>query len=74
MTRLSCPSCRLRFTRAATATVTTCPDCGRDLEAVESAEAMLGFRLFTIVDPGPALPMAVEAALPIDDPVRLDPT
>jgi hypothetical protein len=74
MTRLSCPSCRLRFTRAATATLTTCPGCGRDLEAVGSAEAMLGFRLFTVADPRPALPMAVEAALPIDDDLRPDPT
>ena len=67
MTRLSCPSCRLRFTAAATATTTTCPDCGRHLEAVTSAEDTLGFRLFTPLDPRPELPMAAEAALPIDD-------
>jgi hypothetical protein len=67
MTRLSCPSCRLRFAAAATATITTCPDCGQDLEAVISAEDTLGFRLFTPLDPQPELPMAVEAALPIDD-------
>jgi hypothetical protein len=67
MTRLSCPSCRLRFTAAATATITTCPDCGRHLQAVISAEHTLGFRLFTPMDPQPELPMAVEAALPIHD-------
>ena len=67
MTRLSCPSCRLRFAAAASATVTTCPACGRRLEAVISAEDTLGFRLFTPLDPQPELPMAVEAALPIHD-------
>ena len=65
MTRLSCPSCRLRFSRAATATLTTCPECGQDLEAVDSAEATLGFGLFAPTDPPPAVPLAVEAALPI---------
>jgi hypothetical protein len=67
MTRLSCPGCRLRFTAAATATITTCPDCGRHLHPVIRAEDTLGFRLFTKVDPQPALPAAVEAALPIHD-------
>ena len=67
MTRMSCPSCRLRFTAAATATITTCPDCGRHLEPVISAEDTLGFRLFTPLDPQPEMPMAVEAALPVHD-------
>lgn len=66
MTRLSCPSCRLRFTAAATATITTCPECDRPLEAVISAADALGFRLFTPLDPQPKLPMAVAAALPTD--------
>jgi hypothetical protein len=65
MTRLSCPSCRLRFNTVAAATLTTCPDCGRDLDAVTSAQAILGYRLFEPGDPRP-LPIAVEAALPID--------
>ena len=67
MTRLSCPSCRLRFTAAAAATITTCPDCGRHLQAVSSSADTLGFRLFTPLDPQRELPMAVEAALPIPD-------
>jgi hypothetical protein len=67
MTRLSCPSCRLRFSAAAAATITTCPACGRHLEPVISAEDTLGFRLFTAADPQPELPMAVEAALPVHD-------
>jgi hypothetical protein len=67
MTRMSCPSCRLRFSTAATATLTTCPECDRDLEAVGSAGATLGYRLFTPLDPQPALPMAVEVELPSPD-------
>ena len=73
MTRLSCPSCQLRFSTALTATQTTCPECGRPLEAVSSAEGTLGLRLFSGPDLRPALPMAVEAALPVDD-VRPDGT
>ena len=65
MTRLSCPSCRLRFTGAATATITTCPDCGRHLEAAISAADTLGYRLFAPLDPQPELPLADEAARPI---------
>jgi hypothetical protein len=65
MTRLLCPSCRLRFTAPATATLTTCPDCRRPLDAAGSAEATLGYRLFAPADPQPALPMAVEAALSV---------
>jgi hypothetical protein len=65
MTRLSCPSCRLRFSSAATATLSTCPECGQHLDAVGSAEATLGFRLFAPTDPRPALPMASQAAVPI---------
>jgi hypothetical protein len=68
MTRLSCPSCRLRFTAAVAANLTTCPECGRDVQAVDSASSMLGYRLFEATDPEPALPMAIEAALPLDGP------
>jgi predicted nucleic acid-binding Zn-ribbon protein len=65
MTRLSCPDCRLRFGKAATAILTTCPECGRHLESVGSAEPTLGLRLFAPADPPPALPIAVAAAVPI---------
>ncbi|MEA2385626.1 MAG: hypothetical protein QOH72_5597 [Solirubrobacteraceae bacterium] len=67
MTRVSCPSCRLRFTSAAAAILTTCPACGSELQAVTSATAVLGYRLFEPFEPESALPMAVEVALPIDD-------
>jgi hypothetical protein len=64
MTRLTCPSCRLRFTTTATATLATCPECARPLEAVSTA-ATLGHRLFGPADPPAALPMAAEAVLPV---------
>jgi predicted nucleic acid-binding Zn-ribbon protein len=68
MTRVSCPSCRLRFGAAATAILSSCPECGRHLEAVTSAEETLGFSLYAPMDARPVLPMAAEAALPIDGP------
>jgi predicted component of type VI protein secretion system len=68
MTRLSCPSCRLRFSAAAASTFTTCPECGRELQAVASAEALVGYRRFDMVGPESALPMAVEVALPVPGP------
>jgi hypothetical protein len=71
MTRLTCPSCRLRFGAAAAAILSSCPECGRSLEAVDSSAATLGLRLFAATDPSVPLPVAVEAALPRDD-VRRD--
>jgi hypothetical protein len=67
MTRTTCPSCRLRFGAAAAATLYSCPECGRSLEAVASPAAALGFRLFVAADPYAPLPITVEAALPRDD-------
>jgi hypothetical protein len=66
MTRLCCPSCRLRFTTAAAATLTNCPECDCPPEAVDVA-ATLGYRLFVAADPPRALPMAAEATLPDPD-------
>jgi predicted nucleic acid-binding Zn-ribbon protein len=66
MTRVCCSNCRLRFTSAAAAILTTCPDCGAELEAVASAEALLGYRLFEPFDSDPALPIAVE--MEMEDP------
>ncbi|MEA2268713.1 MAG: hypothetical protein QOC64_1323 [Solirubrobacteraceae bacterium] len=71
MTRVCCQACRLRFGSASAAFHETCPRCGEPLEPVATAEQVLGFRLFNIVDALPALPMAAEAALPVDPP-RLD--
>ena len=64
MTRLSCPTCRLRFPAAASPP-STCPECGRHLQPVPSAEAALGYRLFVATDEPTAPPIAAEMALPI---------
>ena len=65
MTRLICPSCQLRFASVPAATLTNCPCCAGDLQAVASAEASLGFRLAEVVDSPAALPVAAAIALPI---------
>jgi hypothetical protein len=67
MTRVTCPSCRLRFGAADAVTLSSCPECGRSLEAVGSPAATLGLRLFAAADPHPPLPIAAEAALFHDD-------
>ena len=70
MTRVCCPSCRLRLTPAAAAILAICPECRRGLRAVASSEALVGYRLFHPSDARLAMPAAAEMALPID----FDPT
>ena len=72
MTRLICPSCRLRFASEPAATLTSCPSCAGDLQAVGSAEASLGSRLYTVVDPPAALPVAVAIAIALPTPMPAD--
>jgi hypothetical protein len=64
MTRFCCPSCRIRFAGAATASLETCPQCDGELAPVISAVETIGYRLFDAADAPHELPMAVEAALP----------
>jgi hypothetical protein len=61
MTRVCCPSCQLRFTPAAAAFLTTCPECGDPLEAASTAQDAIGFRLFVPEDQ-PALPPAAHGS------------
>jgi hypothetical protein len=68
MTHVSCPSCRLRFTPVTAARLSACPACDRPLEAVASAERVLGFRLVIEDDNLEAWPTAVAVALPIPGP------
>jgi len=65
MTRLTCPSCRLRFPSASAPALTTCPCCAGDLRAAASAGATLGFRLFEGEDLPVELPLAAEVAVPL---------
>jgi hypothetical protein len=68
MTRFCCPSCRLRFAGAATASLEACPRCDGALALAVSAEETLGYRLFAASDAPPVLPMAVEAAIQLPGP------
>lgn len=65
MTHVCCPSCRLRFTRAAAAYIVACPECGGPPQPVPSAQRALGFRLFIDHDRLDALPHAIAVAMPI---------
>jgi hypothetical protein len=67
MTRISCRACRLRFTGAAAAHLTACPECGEPLQALAGPEGALGFRLFRLEDAPHPLPEAVAVSLPIPD-------
>ena len=46
MTHVCCPSCRLRFTRAAAARLIACPECAGAVEPLSTRQA-LGFRLLS---------------------------
>jgi hypothetical protein len=65
MTHLCCPSCRLRFDRAAAAQLTTCPECSRRLIMLEDRSSLMGFRLFDPLDNPHVLPEAIAVAIPI---------
>ncbi len=64
MTHVCCPSCRLRFTRAAAAHLMACPQCGEPPQPVPTAQRALGFRL-VIDDDGSDAPHAIAVAMPI---------
>ena len=50
MTRACCPSCRLRFTRAASAHLTICPECGAPLQTGLAAHDSMGYQLHDVRD------------------------
>ena len=67
MTQVCCPSCRLRFTRAAAAYLVACPECGRPPHPAPNAERVVGFRLASDdcdYDDSDVVPVAVAVALP----------
>lgn len=65
MTQVCCPSCRLRFTRAAASYLEACPACGEPPQPVRSAADVLGFRLVSDRDGAGSLPDALAVSLPI---------
>jgi predicted nucleic acid-binding Zn-ribbon protein len=68
MTHACCPTCRLRFDRAAAAYLMACPQCGGNLDQVSGARHTLGFRLFGHDDLADALPDAIAVAMRESDP------
>lgn len=65
MTQVCCPSCRLRFTRAAAAHLVACPTCGEPPQPVLSAERLVGFRLVSEPDRWDDMPAALAVSLPV---------
>lgn len=65
-----CPSCRLRFSPAATMYLETCPECGQPTQPASSLQAVVGFRL-TRLEALPEAPGSAAAAVSITIP---DPT
>jgi hypothetical protein len=70
MTHVGCPTCRVRFTQAAAAYLSDCPECGRPLQSVANAEGVLGFRIYIPEDVPQQMPEAVAISIPIVDPAR----
>jgi hypothetical protein len=73
MTHTCCPSCRLRFTPAAAAYLTACPECGNAPQTIAGLERTFGFGLIRLDDLPHELPCAAAAAvitLPERDPAR----
>jgi hypothetical protein len=65
-THLCCLRCRVRFTPAAAASISACPECGDPPELIASLERTFGFRLLGPDDLPHELPYAtaVSIALP----------
>ncbi len=64
MTHVCCPECRLRFTPAATAYLSACPECGEQLWE-SSLRGTVGFRIFRLEDAPHPLPLAVAVSVPV---------
>jgi hypothetical protein len=69
VTRVCCPSCRLRFTPAATAFLTVCPECGEALRPIAVQDA-IGFRLFAPDEPQAMPPVVHGNAAASPEPPR----
>jgi hypothetical protein len=75
MTRSCCPSCRLRFSRATSAHLGTCPFCAQPLDLLPAA-AVIGFRLIAVDgldDEEPVVPQAVALSVALPAPLMRHP-
>jgi hypothetical protein len=68
MTHLCCPSCRLRFTTAAAAYLSTCPVCGQPTRSGANPSQCIGFSLFRPEYLPQGLPEAAAVAIRLPDP------
>lgn len=66
MSHLCCPSCRLRFSRAAAA-FPNCPVCDRRLVTLPGGASLVGCALFDPADSPQTLPEAIAVAIPVID-------
>lgn len=67
MTHVCCPSCRLRFTRAAAAHLVACPECGGPPQTIPHAAQAVGFRLAPTGDLPDESPIALAIEMPPPD-------
>ena len=70
MTHVGCPCCQLRLTSAMAAQLLACPECGRSLRVIGTAESAVGFSLFVPQDALNPLPEAIAVSVPLPDPAR----
>ena len=68
MTQACCPSCRLRFTPAASAYIVACPECGEPPRSTVDLEGIVGFRLVGPEDLPYELPHALAVSIPTPEP------
>jgi hypothetical protein len=68
MINVCCPHCRLRFTPAAAAYITACPECGDSPQTIASLQRTLGFRLVGPEDLPDELPHATAVSITNTEP------
>lgn len=67
MTRVCCPRCQLRFTPAAAAYITACPECGDPPQPIV-LQRSFGFRIVGPEDLPHELPYATAASIRLPGP------
>lgn len=68
LTRFCCPRCQLRFTPAAAAYITACPECRHSPEPITSLQRTLGFRLVGPEDLPDELPYPTTGSITFPEP------
>lgn len=68
MRNVCCPRCRLRFTPAAAAYITACPECCDSPQPIAGLENTFGFRLVGPEDLPHELPHATVTAITFPEP------